>query len=138
MLVRLLTVGITLSLVALAAPAQDKKDPKEKSDKTAWVREDSGVDLTMEFGKNTLKLSAFNGDNGCILTCKTKTDKDGVISATVTEAVEKGNFPATPKVGFEFSFKWNAKDDTAMLSDLKGEGLEDARGIIEGDYKKKK
>ena len=56
----------------------------------------------------------------------------------ITEVEEKGNFPNKPKVGIEFSFKWKAKGDTAELSDLKGDDVEDAKSIVEGEYKKKK
>jgi hypothetical protein len=130
---RLLAAAAALSALAPAGPAQDKKD-----NPPVWEREANGIDLRVEFGKDTLKLSAFQGENGTVITCKTATDKDGTIKATVTEAVEKGNFPATPRKGFEFSFKWKETGDTAELSDLNGEGLDDARGVIEGEYKKKK
>jgi hypothetical protein len=135
-MLRLLTGGFALALVLGPVTAQDKKDEKDKA--VAWERESNGIDLKFEFGKDTMKLTAFNGENGAIITCKTKTDKDGVVMATVTAVEEKGNFPPKPKVGFEFSFKWKADGDKATLSDLKGEGLDDARGIIEGEYKKKK
>lgn len=135
-MLRLLAGGFALALLLNPAIADDKKDEKDKA--PVWERESNGIDLKFEFGKDTLKLTAFNGENGAIITCKTTTDKDGVVKATVTEAVEKGNFPPTPKKGFEFSFKWKADGDTATLSDLKGEGLDEAKGLIEGEYKKKK
>jgi hypothetical protein len=126
---------VAFALAAAPAPAQDKKD---KDKPPVWEREANGVDLRIEFGKDALKFSAFHGENGAVITCKTTTDKDGTVKATVTEATEKGNFPATPKKGYEFSFKWKEKGDAAELSDLKGEGLDDARAAIEGEYKKKK
>jgi hypothetical protein len=135
-MLRLLAGGFALALLLGPVAAQDKKDEKDKA--VVWERESNGVDLKFEFGKDTMKLTAFNGENGAIVTCKTKTDKDGVVMATVTAVEEKGNFPPKPKVGFEFSFKWKADGDKATLSDLKGEGLDDAKGIIEGEYKKKK
>jgi hypothetical protein len=135
-MLRLLAGGFALALLLGPVAAQDKKD-KDKA--PVWERESNGLELKFEFiGKDMLKLSAFNGENGAIVTCKTTTDKDGVVKAVVTEAVEKGNFPPTPKKGFEFSFKWKVDGDKATLSDLKGEGLDDAKPIIEGEYKKKK
>lgn len=134
-MLRLLAGCVALAFLIAPAPADDKKDaPLGPS----WERESSGIDLKFEFGKDTMKMTVFNGENGAIITCKTTTDKDGVIKATVTEAVEKGTFPPTPKKGFEFSFKWKADGDKATLSDLKGEGLDDAKALIEGEYKKKK
>jgi len=137
MLFRLVAGGFALALVIASgsSPAQDKKD-KEKA--PVWEREDSGVTLKFEFGKDTAKMTVSLGENGFVANCKSTTDKDGVVKLTVTEATEKGNFPRTPKKGYEFSFKWKAADDTATLSNLKGEGLDDVKGIIEGEYKKVK
>ena len=135
-MLRLFAGCFALALLLGPVAAEDKKDEKDKA--VVWERESNGVELKFEFGKDTFKLTAFNGDNGAIITCKTKTDKDGVVMATVTAVEEKGNFPPKPKVGFEFSFKWKADGDTATLSDLKGEGLDNAKGVLEGEYKKKK
>ena len=60
------------------------------------------------------------------------------MKVTVTGVEEKGKVPLVPKKGFEFSFKWKEAGDKATLSDLKGEGLDDAKAIVEGEYKKKK
>jgi hypothetical protein len=138
MLYRLIVGGFVLALLASSgtSTAQDKKDPKQKP--PVWTREAEGIELTLEVGKDTLTLSAFRGDDGVTITCKTTTDKDGTIKATVTEVVEKGSFPAKPPKGFEFSFKWKVKDDTGTLSDLMGDGLDGARGVLEGEYTKKK
>ena len=134
-MLRLLATGLALALITSPAAAQDKKGKPG----TTWVREANDLVITYQFGKNTLKVTAMHGEDGAVFTCKTKKDKDGVITATVTESMEKGNFPPTPKKGFEFSFKWKVEGDTATLSDFKWEGLnEDAKGIVEGEYKKKK
>lgn len=133
MLVRLVAGGFALALLVGTVSAEDKDKTT-----TTWEREANGLDLKFEMGKDTLKLSVFNGDNGFNATCTTKTDKDGVVKVTVKESKEKGNFPQTPKAGFEFSFKWKVNGDKAELSDLKGEGLDDAKGLVEGEYKKKK
>jgi hypothetical protein len=85
-----------------------------------------------------MKATVLAGDNGFVATAKITTDKDGVVKATVTEVEEKGNFPMKPKVGLEFSFKWKANGDKAELSDLTGDDVEDAKSIVEGEYKKKK
>jgi hypothetical protein len=135
-MVRLTALAYGLALILGSATAQDKKDAPAT---TKWERESNGVILIFEFGKDTLKVDAAQGENGAVFTCKTTTDKDGVVKATVTESTEKGNFPPTPKKGFEFSFKWKADGDKATLSDFKWEGADDAaREVVEGEYKKKK
>jgi hypothetical protein len=137
MLYRLVAGGFALALLVASgpAPAQDKKD---KALGPVWEREDSGVTLKFELGKDTAKMTVALGENGFVANCKSTTDKDGVVKLTVIEATEKGNFPRTPKKGYELSFKWKAGDNTATLSDLKGEGLDDVKTIIEGEYKKVK
>jgi hypothetical protein len=133
---RLLTCGFALALFIGPVAADDNKDPKEKL--VAWERESNGFDLKFEFGKDKLKLNVFNGENGVIVTCKTTIDKNGLVKATVTDIEEKGTFPQKPKKGLEFSFVWKIDGDKATLSDLMGEGVEDAKPIAEGEYKKKK
>jgi hypothetical protein len=135
---RTFAAGMAFVLSIGLLVADDKKDPKDKSDLVAWERETNGIDLKLEVGKDVLIVHVFSGENGMILKCKTTKDKDGLVKATVTGVEEKGNFPAKPKEGFEFSFKWKVEGDTATLSDLMGEGVEDAKAVAEGEYKKKK
>jgi hypothetical protein len=135
---RLLAGGFALALsAALCAAADDKKDPKDKPAVTTWEREVSGIDLKFEVGKDALKVFVFAGENGAIVTSTTTTDKDGLVKAKVTAVEEKGNFPSKPKVGLEWSFTWKEKGDAAELSGLKGEGLEEAKPVLEGEYKRK-
>lgn len=130
---RLLVSGFALALIAFnTAGADEKKDPKAA---TTWVREINGVDLKFEFAKDTATFNVFAGENGIIVTAKLTKDKD-VVTAEFTEVTEKGNFPNKPKKGDKISFKWVEKDGVAKLSDFKGP--EDAKDIIEGEYKLKK
>lgn len=125
-------------LAALTAAAEDKKDPKDKSAVAVWERESGGIDLRFEMGKDALTFKVFSGENGFVAAATTKADKDGVVKATVTAVEEKGKFPLVPKKGFEFSFKWKETGDKAVLSGLKGEGLDEAKGVVEGEYTKAK
>ncbi len=134
-MLRLIAGGFALALLATAAPAEDKK-AKEKP--VVWERESNGVDLRFELTKDTLKGTAMVGENGFIATCKITIDKDGIVKAKVTAVEEKGNPPGKPTVGSEFSFKWKETGDKAELSDLKGDEVDDAKAIVEGEYKKKK
>jgi hypothetical protein len=133
---RLLAGSFTLALLVGSVVADDKTDPKEKF--VSWERESNGFDLKFEFGKEIVKLNVFNGENGVIVTCKMTIDKKGLVKATVKEVEEKGTFPQKPKIGFEFSFTWKIEGDKATLSDLMGEGLDEAKPLAEGEYKKKK
>ena len=125
-------------LTAGTTAAEDKKADDKDALTGKWVREAGGLDLTIEFtGKDAVKMSVFGGENGAIITAKYEV-KDGLVKAKVTEVVEKGSFPGKPAKGLAFSFRWKVKNETATLDDLKGEGLEDAKAIVEGDYTKKK
>ncbi len=135
------TFAFAALLVASAGPAagDEKKDKKATGPAGVWVREAGGIDLKLDFtgGKGSLKASMFKGDDGINTTCKYEI-KDGVVKAEVTAVEEKGNFPNKPPVGFAFGFKWAAKGDTAVLSDLTGDVAEDAKPIIEGEWTRAK
>jgi hypothetical protein len=134
---RLLTVVVALGLVGMAA-AQDKKDDK-KTIAGTWTREANGLDIEFAFAKDVLKITAMQGDNGVIVTTKFTVEKDGVVKVKVTGVEEKGTFPAKPPKDLEFSFKWTVKKDGgAALDDLKGDGLDEAKGALEGEFKAKK
>lgn len=133
---RFLIGGLALALLMGTVAAEDKKDAKDKV--VSWEREANGFDLKFDFSKDTLKINAFNGENGVIISCKTTIDKKGLVKATVTDVEEKGTFPQKPAKGLEFSFVWKIEGDKATLSDLMGEGVEEAKPLAEGEYKKKK
>jgi hypothetical protein len=134
---RLFAVVPVVALVLVCGPAAaDDKDKPALSG--IWTREANGLDLKFEFAKETFKVSAFAGDNGVTVTCKYTVEKDGTVKAKITKVEEKGMFQAKPPEGLEFSFKWKVKDNTASLDGLKGDGLEEAKAVLEGEYQKKK
>ena len=142
-MLRLFAGAIALTLATFAgspAPADDKKDDKgTPAASGTWLREANGLDVKLEFGdKSTFKLTVLGGENGVTVTCKYTVGKDGALKAEITKVEEKGNFPAKPPVGQEFSFKWKVKGDMGTLDDLKGENLDNAKPVLEGDYEKKK
>lgn len=131
---RLLVAGLALAAFALSPVAAE--DKKEKDKPTTWVKEVGDLTLKFEIGKETAKYHVFSGDNGAIITSKLKWEKD-VVTSEVTDVEVKGNFPAAPKKGDKITFKWVVKGDTATLSDLKGDGTDAAKDVVEGEYKKK-
>ncbi len=135
------TFAFAVVLVASAGSVgQEGKGKDKKAGPTGvWVREAGGIEVKFDFtaGKSPFKTSVFKGDDGITVTCKYEI-KDGVVKAEITAVEEKGSFPNPPAVGFEFSFKWAPKDDTAELSDLTAEGVENVKPIIEGEYNRVK
>lgn len=133
---RLFVGALALALGTGFVAAEDKKD-KEKDKPTTWVKEVGDLVLTFEIGKETASYTIAAGDNGATIKSKVKWEKDTVTSE-VTGVEVKGNFPAAPKKGDKFSFKWVVKGDTATLSELSGDNTNEAKDVVEGEYKKKK
>jgi hypothetical protein len=127
-------------LVASAgSAAQEGKKDKTTGPTGVWAREAGGLDLKFDFtgGRSPFKVSVFKGDDGITATCKYEV-KDGVVKAEITAVAEKGSFPNPPPVGFAFSFKWAAKGDTAELSDLTGDDIDNIKPVVEGEYQRVK
>ena len=132
----------TLSVLALfaaglvAAPViADEKDAKK--DLTGSFKRKAGeLDLKVVFKKDNMMEFHINvGDAGAVMTSKYTKDKDGTIKCEVTNFEKKGDFPVTKDKGYKFSFKWEMKDKKGVLSELKGDDIDDnAKQSIEGDY----
>jgi hypothetical protein len=136
---RVLAGVCALALAVTSGAGSRADDKKDSGPSGTWVREANGLDLKFEFtGKDTLKITVTGGDNAVIVTSKYTVEKDGRVKAKITDVEEKGKFPAKPPKGLEYSFTWKVKGDTATLDNLKGEGLDDAKPVLEGDYKRKK
>jgi hypothetical protein len=136
-----LLVFSTFVLADLAAWADDKKDKDKPALSGVW--ELKGGEAKIEFsGKKVVKI-APHGDSAIIaVVCEYSVEKDGLVKAKITEFEGKDEAKEHVKgilpVGTEFSFKWNVKDDTAKLGDLKGDKVEQLKSHLEGDYKQKK
>jgi hypothetical protein len=136
------TFALAAVLVAAAgSPGQDAKTDKKADGPTGvWTREAGGLELKLDFTdakKGGLKVTLMSGDNGVVVGCKLEV-KDGVVRGEVKDVEEKGNFPNKPPVGFEFKFKWKATGDTAELSDLRGENIDNLKPVVEGEYQRAK
>ncbi len=139
---RLLAGVLAVAALFGAAAADDKDTPALTG---TWTRESNGLDIKIEFvNKDTLKVSAFGGENGAVVTCKYTAGKDGRVTIKITDVEEKGSFPSKPPKGVELSFTWKVKGDTATLDDFKGVGKEGelladaAKPVMEGEYARKK
>src|SRR5687767_14779729 len=129
---RAIKFGIVFAFVATVA-ASAVGDDKAKAPSGSWMK--SGGQLRLEFAdKGVLKVSPHSKDELILLVCKYTIDKDGVIKAKVTEleGSAKEKVQASLPVGLEFSFKWEAKDDSATIADLKGNNTESLANHLEG------
>ena len=128
-----------LALAGLSASADDKKGDKDKSAPAGvWQLKDG--ELRIEFAdKGVLKISPHGKDELILIQCKYNVEKDGSVKAKVTElsGQAKDKVKDVVPVGYEFSFKWNAKDDAATLDGVKGDNIEHLKSHLEGKYGKK-
>jgi hypothetical protein len=121
------------------ASADDKKDDKATKPTGTWVREAEGFEVKFAFVKDgEMKITVMTGGNGAIVKAKYSVEKDGTIKGTVTDVEEKGEFPAKPPKGLEFSFKFKVDGKKAKLTDFTAENAENAKPVVEGEYEQKK
>jgi hypothetical protein len=129
-----------LALAGLSASAGDKKDDKDKpAPAGVWVLKEG--EARIEFSdKDVLKISPHGKDEVILVLCQYAVEKEGRVKAKVTglEGEAKEKVKELLPVGFEFSFTWNVKDDSATLDDVKGDNVEAWRSHLEGKYDRKK
>jgi len=104
----------------------------------AFKKKANDLDIKIVFKKDKmLQVHGTVGDAGFVMSCKYTQEKDGTLNCEVTDFEKKGDFPVAKEKGYKFSFKWEAKDKTAKMTDLKGDDInEDQRQAVEGDYEK--
>jgi hypothetical protein len=124
-------------LAGLSVAADDKA---EAAPSGVWVQ--TGGEHKIEFAdKGVMKIHPHGDKVQLAIVCKCTAGKDGVVKAKVTEIEGKEDVKNKVKevvpVGLEFSFKWQVKDDKAMLDDLKGDKTEVLKSHLEGKYDKK-
>jgi len=133
---RFLAAAVVVVVVAFSATAEDKKETPVL--KGSWSKSVEGAELTFKFAAKDKLIVVVEADGKkCTLTCESSTDKEGKISAKVTE-VDKKDFPDPPKVGYKFAFKFKIEKDTAKLSDFEADNADQVKAIVEGEYKMKK
>jgi hypothetical protein len=137
-------VVLACAVLALGGPsasATDKKDDKDKARLSGvWGQKEGEVRI--EFAdENVMKISPHGENEVILIVCKYTVGKDGRVKARITDLEGKEEVKAKAKgvvpVGLEFSFKWQVKDDTATLDDLKGDNVESVKSHLEGKYEKK-
>lgn len=141
---RLLLALAAVVLVGGWALAADEKKPADdkKADAPSgvWVKKtDEGLTLQLDFTKkDVLVVTASVEGNSLTMTTALTAGKDGKWTAKMTKAETKGDFPFMPSDKYEFSFKVKVEKDKATLSDYTAnEHEEEAKGVVQGEYKKK-
>ncbi len=133
---RYIAAAVVVAVVAFGATAEDKKEaPALKGN---WSKDIEGAQLTFKFAAKDKLIVVVQADGkSCTLTCEASTDKDGKVSAKVTEVTNK-DFPEPPAKGYKFAFKFKVDKDKATLSDFEADNADQVKAIVEGEYKKAK
>jgi hypothetical protein len=126
-------------LASLAASADDKKDKSALSG--VWVLK--AGETKIEFSEqNVVKIFPHGDNNVIVVICDYTAEKKGQVKAKITgfdgrDEVKEAVQQMLP-IGTVFSFKWEVKDDTAKLDDVKGDNVEPLKAHLEGEYSPKK
>src|SRR6266481_2375106 len=123
------------TLATVSAFADDKKSALSG----VWVMKEG--EPKIEFAdKKVLKIFPHGDNKVIVVVCEYSLKKDGLVKAKITELQgrAKEKVKEAAPVGLEFTFKWQAKDDSATLDDLKGENTEALKAHMEGKYDQKK
>jgi predicted metal-binding protein len=125
-----------MSIVALLCFASAAMSDEKKPSGT-WVKKVEGFEIKFAFKKGDVMVFSMGSSNeSCQLESKCTFEKDGVVKCKVSKYTKNGNFPEV-KEGFEFSFKFSAKDKSAKVSDINAADIDDtAKTFVEGDYEK--
>jgi hypothetical protein len=121
-------------------PATDKADDDKKGPAGVWTKKsEEGLTLQLDFTKkDTLVVTNSLDDKQLVITCKLSVDKDGKYTAKATKVENKNEFPVTVSDSFEMTFKLKVDKDAVTVSDFGANEHEDqAKGVVEGEYKKK-
>ena len=136
---RLLTAAV-VALFGLTAVVADDDKPKKDDNKLkgTWQKENDGFVISFSFTSKTEgKCQVEAGGAGLTLTLKYEYADDKV-KAEVTKVEEKGDFPAKVPVGYKMKFTIKLDGETAKISEYEADNAEEARPVVEGEYKKKK
>jgi len=130
----LLSACCVLVLVGVA-PAADEPPARIKKLLGTWQREAGVATVTFRFHADRLEARIEAGDATIDVTADYGVTKDGTVFAIVTNVEKKGTGDG-PSVGDLFAFHLATDKDKATLKDLKGTDGEDAKRLVQGEYKR--
>jgi hypothetical protein len=128
-----LLVLAALLLAGLTAQGADEKGrPVGK-----WERSSGDTKIVFDIAADNMKVAISDSSGNSIKVEASYTVKDGVLSGVVKK-VEKVGVDAGPNEGDKFSFAFKVEKDQLTISDLKGPESEEAKNLVQGEYKKVK
>lgn len=131
---RSLTALLTVAILAVSAAnaADDTAKPVGN-----WKRSLGENSVQFDIKTDGMQVTLKGGDGASMIIDTSYTYKDGVLSGTIKKVERKG-FDGGPSEGDKFSFRVKVDKDKLIVSELKGTDSDEAKQLIEGDYKKEK
>jgi hypothetical protein len=104
----------------------------------AWERKVEETAIKFDFQGDTLRVTIANGDATISVDSAYGLTKKGVVFGIVQNVDKKGGAEGGPSEGDLFSFQVSVDKDTLTIKELKGSSAnDDAKRLVEGEYKKK-
>lgn len=128
-----------LALIGLAAAARAEDAKPADALQGAFSKDAGDFEVTWKFqkaGKGTFEIVNTNNDG--LKMDFSYTLKAGKVEIVIDKSEKVGEFPTVPDKGAKFGFSAALKGKDLVLSDLTGEGTDEAKPIVEGEYKPKK
>ncbi|HZT80821.1 MAG TPA: hypothetical protein VFA26_11385 [Gemmataceae bacterium] len=131
------TAALALAVVwvGTSAPAAQDKD-KAARPVGVWTRSADDHKITFDIRKDDKLFVTLNqGERVVKVEATYKVGKDNQLTMKVTKVELKG-VDNGPSEGQEFSFRFKVVDGTMTVSDLKGTDSEEAKNVVQGEYKR--
>ncbi len=134
----MLRIGIlALILSTLSVSLLGSAETNTKNLQGAWVREVDDFKIELDFKGNKLNITLARGENKVQLDTDYSAGRDKTVFGRIVNIKEDGLQPATEK-GDLFSLAIEVEEGKIVVKELKGSKTsDDAKKLIEGDYKKK-
>jgi hypothetical protein len=133
---RCLTSALTVAILAAATlNASADEGTKSKKPLGTWVKSVGDNSITFHFKPDNMRVTLKNASGSCTIDADYGVTKAGVVFGIITGVKNEGI--DGPPEGLLFSFEADVGKDTLTIKDLKGTDNEEAKQLVQGDYKKK-
>ena len=123
-----------LAVVALAVCLSEAQQPKQQPPSGTWKKTAGDYNLSFQFKGRSLQFSMAEGNKTMDVFADFGTSKDGYVFGRVNK-IERNGLDGGPEAGDLFSFRFVMTSDTLTVSDLRGTDSDQAKNLIQGEYK---
>jgi hypothetical protein len=125
-----MAVLVVATAAVCAAHAQQTAQPISGT----WKKTVGEVTLSFQFKGRALHFSMTEGNKSLDAFADFGTSKDGFVFGRINK-LDKNGIDDGPEVGSLFSFRYEMTKDTLTVSELRGTDSEQAKNLVQGEYK---